>query len=78
MGGQTTIKFFVSWSGEMAAGIRPGFEEVTISFRYGQPLDDEAVGFLRESVKEFFNGASVLTEEEFARECKANQAAWDD
>lgn len=78
MSDETKLKFFVSWTGEAAAGIRPGFEEVTISFRYGQPIDDEAISYWRDSLKDFFDGASVLTEPEFAAECKANNAMWDD
>jgi hypothetical protein len=57
------LKFYVSWCGERAAGINPGSEEVTISFKYGQPIDADVIEYWTDALKEFYDGASVeLTE----------------
>jgi len=58
------IVFHAEWQGERAAGIMPGQEQVTIGFEYG-PLDSGAIEYWREAVKDYFDGARVMTEEEY-------------
>jgi hypothetical protein len=65
------LKFYVCWQGELAAGIRSGFEEVEIRYKYG-PLGAEEVEFWRNSLKECFDGATVLTAEENRRNTVKN------
>ena len=55
----TRIMFDVTWAGEKDAGIRAGSEEVTIQFRYGQPVDAALIEYWRTAISEFFDGASV-------------------
>jgi hypothetical protein len=58
----SSIKFYVEWAGELAAGIRPGSETVTINFEYGTVVvDREAIEYWRESVSGYYDGATVLT-----------------
>jgi len=60
----TTIKFFVEWHGEMAAGIRPGSENVSITFEHTDTVDSDTVEFWHDSLKEYYDGAAVYTEQE--------------
>lgn len=55
----TTLKFVAWWNGEKAAGINPGSEEVTIQFKWGQPLDEDTVAYWQDMVSQFFDGAYV-------------------
>ena len=56
------IVFYVEWQGERAAGIMPGYEQVTINFLYGT-LDSD-IEYWRGVVQDYFDGATVMTEEE--------------
>jgi len=55
----TELKFQAEWSGELAAGIQPGYEEVTIQFKYGQPIDQGVIDYWRQNVEDFYDGATV-------------------
>jgi hypothetical protein len=68
-----TIKFYVEWPGERAAGIRGGSEHVSISFEYGTVIDSDTVEFFRESLREFFDCRKVQTWEEAEKEWKARE-----
>lgn len=54
-----SLRFYVQWSGERAAGINPGSEEVTIQFKYGQSLDSDIIEYWQDCLKDFYDGASV-------------------
>lgn len=73
-----TIKFFVEWHGELAAGIRPGYEEVEIFLRYTDNLDEEQIEWWRDAVKEQFDGAIVRTEAEQKKYIADVDAMWAD
>lgn len=51
--------FDVEWHGEMAAGIRPGSEVVTVSFEYG-PVDDDTIEHFAGVIADYFDGATVI------------------
>jgi hypothetical protein len=55
----TQLKFQVQWHGERAAGINPGSEEITIHFRYGQPIDRDTIDYFQGIIQEFYDGAQV-------------------
>lgn len=55
----TRITFSVDWSGEFAAGILPGSEEVSIEFKYGHPVTEDLIEFWIDSLAEFYDGAAV-------------------
>jgi hypothetical protein len=55
----TRLTYFAEWRGEPQAGIMAGTNEVTIEFKYDQPLDAELVEYWRESIAEFYDGATV-------------------
>ena len=58
-GEMTRLTFNAEWSGELAAGLRAGSEEVTIQFRDGQHLDADLVEYWQDAIAEFYNGAVV-------------------
>lgn len=63
-----TLIFHAEWFGEPAAGLRAGYEKITISFEYGGiVLDADTVDFWRESVKDFYDGAKVFTDAEWQK-----------
>lgn len=51
--------FLINWPGEPDAGLSPGSEEVTIQFKYGQPIDDDVIQFWLDVIQEFYDGAHV-------------------
>ncbi len=55
----TTLRFIAWWNGEPAAGFCPGSEEVTITFKYGMPIDEDVVAYWRDQVAAFYDGAVV-------------------
>jgi hypothetical protein len=55
----TTLQFIAEWPGEKEAGISPGYEEVTIKFRYGQPFDQDVIEYWRSAVQDFYDGSTV-------------------
>jgi hypothetical protein len=55
----TELKFEAAWPGEIAAGISPGCEQVTIQFRYGQPIDQDVIEYWRSAVEDFYDGSTV-------------------
>jgi hypothetical protein len=55
----TRLTYDASWPGDSSAGIWPGAEEVTITFKHGQPIEDDAIEFWREVVQEFYDGSHV-------------------
>lgn len=64
----TRLTYEANWSGELAAGIHPGSEEITITFKYDQPLDSDVTEYWRDSIAEFYDGATVtLIETETSR-----------
>ena len=60
----TTLKFFCIWHGEKNAGILPGSEDVTITFDNTDSLDGDTVEFFRDTLVDYYDGATVLTETE--------------
>ena len=56
----TKLVFLTEWHGEQAAGINPGHEEITIQFKYGQPLDQDVIDYWREAILDFYDGAKVV------------------
>jgi hypothetical protein len=54
-----TLKFIAWWNGEPAAGIRAGSEEVTITFKHGTVVDEDAVAYWRDMIAQYFDGAHV-------------------
>jgi hypothetical protein len=55
----TSLKFEVEWFGEPDAGLRAGSEEVTIKFKYGQPLDEDTIDYWQGVIADFYEGAGV-------------------
>jgi hypothetical protein len=55
----TELKFEARWHGDQSAGLLPGCEEVTISFHFGQPLDEDTIEYWQQTVIEFSAGAAV-------------------
>jgi hypothetical protein len=69
-GKMTKLIYDASWSGEPNAGIMPGSEEVTIQFKYGQPIDEDVIEYWREAIAEFYDGAHVEFIRASGREAK--------
>ena len=61
----TQLILHAAWAGEIGAGIRSGYEKITINFEHGQDLDEEVIDYWRQSVAEFYDGARVLTDSEW-------------
>jgi hypothetical protein len=60
-GKMNKLVFIAEWHGERAAGINPGHEEITIQFKYGQPVDDQdTIDYWREAIQDFYDGAKVV------------------
>ncbi len=55
----TKLVFVASWPGEPNAGIFPGYEEITIEFKHGQPIDEDTISFWQEAIQEFYDGSTV-------------------
>ena len=55
----TKLVFVASWPGEPNAGILPGYEEVTVQFKHGQPLDEDVLVYWHGAVAEFYDGSTV-------------------
>jgi len=55
----TKLVFVASWPGEPNAGILPGYEEVTIQFKHGQPIDDDTLLYWSDAVRDFYGGSTV-------------------
>lgn len=53
------LTYLAEWHGEPAAGINPGSEEVDITLRYTDTIDEDLVEFWRGVVKEYWDGARV-------------------
>lgn len=60
----TSIRFNVHWHGELAAGIRPGYENVVLTFEYTDSIDTDTLEYWREAVRDYYDGATVETQEE--------------
>lgn len=60
----TKLQFVASWSGEEAAGLRAGYEEIEINFKYGIEVDQECVEFWRNCLRDYFDTQDVATLEE--------------
>ena len=54
-----TLTYYAEWHGERAAGINPGSEEVEITLKYHNFVDEEMVDFFRGVIAEYFDGAHV-------------------
>ncbi len=55
----TKLVFAASWPGEPNVGIFPGYEEVTVLFKYGQPIDDDTLLYWHDVIQEFYDGSRV-------------------
>jgi hypothetical protein len=55
----TRLTYDASWPGEPNAGIVPSSEEVTVEFKYGQPLDDDVIEYWHDVIQEFYEGSHV-------------------
>lgn len=53
------LVFVASWPGEPNAGILPGYEEVTVQFKHGQPLDHDTLVYWYDAVADFYDGSKV-------------------
>lgn len=53
------LTFEAEWHGEMAAGIRPGSETVTIEFVHTSEFDADTIEYFQDVIREYFDGASV-------------------
>ena len=54
-----TLTYYAEWHGERAAGINPGSEEIDLTLKYSDSVDEDTIEFWRESVAEYFDGAHV-------------------
>ena len=63
------ITFEANWHGERAAGINSGSETVTIEFANTSEIDTETVEYFREALRDYYDDASILTQEESKRMC---------
>lgn len=59
-----SFKFHINNSGELGAGLLPYTEEVTVTVENDTGDDEEFTEHMRLSLKEWFDGSSVLTEAE--------------
>ena len=60
------INFHVQWSGERGAGINPGSEDVTISFKHGTPSgkpDADEIDFRNPKITEAWTAGFELAHE---------------
>lgn len=71
------LRFHVRWPSELAAGIRAGSEDITITFTSGWAggIPADVVQDFREYLREEYDGAEVLTQNEYDQECKLIEAA---
>jgi hypothetical protein len=61
-----SIIFHAEWHDEPSAGIRGGYERVTVSFEYGgNVMDTDFIDYWRSTVKDYYDGAIVYTEDEW-------------
>lgn len=62
------ITFEAIWHGERAAGINSGSETVIIEFANTSEIDAETVEYFREALRDYYDGAIVLTQSESEKE----------
>lgn len=53
------LTYYAEWHGERAAGINPGSEEIEITLKHTDSIDEDSIEFWRESVAQYFDGAGV-------------------
>ena len=70
-----TMTFEVEWRGEPDAGLLSGSETVTIELRHTPEIDADTVEYFRDALKEFYDGATVMTTKEFT---EAIAKSWDE
>lgn len=60
--------FHIEFSGELSAGLRPYSDDVLVIVNSGDPGGEpgEFLEFLRTSLREWFDGAAVMTQDEYA------------
>ena len=61
------LRYRVEWNGEQDAGINAGSEDVAIRFSHTKTLDEEVVEMFRETLLQYYDGAHVMTEQEYER-----------
>lgn len=53
------LTYYAEWHGERAAGINPGSEEVEITLKHTDFVDEEMINYFRSAVADYFDGAHV-------------------
>ena len=61
------MTFEVQWCGEEEAGIMSGRETVTIEFARADLFSEDEMDYWRQSLREYFDGAVVMTTEEYRK-----------